>query len=144
MLDEYAWVTSPFGLGLSSAVWWNSTPRELAAHRKAVEQSRGFFTSIMASIQSALHNGPMTRKDGRIWEPEMFMPGYVSPDPDVPGWKMDRDRMLAQRRRATQGDPKPDNQAAVVMIDHRMKRAQEAKERGESKDVIDRIMQGRL
>ena len=67
MLEEYAWVTSPHGLGLSSAAWWNSTPRELDAQRKAVQHSRGFVMSIMASIQSALHNGPMTRKDGKIW-----------------------------------------------------------------------------
>ena len=53
--------------------------------------------------------------------------------------------MLAERNRATNGNrPSPEHQAAVVMIDHRMTRAAEARARGESRDVIDRSLTGVL
>lgn len=99
--------------------------------------------SIAAGLQASLHNGPMTRKDGKVWEADMFLPGYQSPDAE-PQWKRDRDRMLSERHRAMMGNPmaKPENQKAVVMIDDRMKRAKAARERGEPKEVIQRILTG--
>ena len=143
MLEEYAWVTSPYGLGLMPEVYWRSTPRELAAYRAATEHARGFFAGLLASIQAALHNGPMTRKDGKLWEPEMFMPGYVPPGASEPAWKRDRDRMLAERARAVNPMSKPENQQNLVVINERQERARAAQERGESRETIELIMTGR-
>jgi hypothetical protein len=98
---------------------------------------------MLAGIMAALHNGPMTRHDKRVFVPDMFMPGYEEPKPD-PAMaalkaKIDFEIVRARSRKAS-----APNLEAQAQIAHRMKRAQEATENGATTDQVNAIMRGVL
>jgi len=133
------------GLGLTGAEFWAMTPRELAAHSGVMERARDFMLAIHASLQATLHNAHFRhKKEDPVFTRDMFMPGYEQPKTSEPAWKRERAAMVAHMQRAKVGNPlnTDEGRAAVTMIDHRMKRAQDAKDRGEAREVIDRIMRG--
>jgi len=141
----YAFATNrTHGLGLEPFEFWAATPRELAAHVKILDRAQQFSQSLYAGLQSTLHNAAWATKE-RQFTPQMFMPGYTehTEQENVPQWKRERDRVL-QTIRGTRArpEPTPENHALVIQLDDRARRAKDAKERGESREVIDRIMTG--
>lgn len=127
------------------------TPRELAAHTQVAESSRNLTLDMFAHIQAALHNGPLTRDDKKLWTPAMFRPGAVvleehAPAPRKTSLQLAKEAAArmeeAQKRR--EGNSEPDNSGAQVIqfYEERSRRALEAQAAGYSREVIDRIMQG--
>lgn len=122
------------------------TPRELAAHTKTAESHREFALDLYANIQAALHNGPLTREDKKPWTPAMFRPGVKQPEEvsGEPAWK----RSLARAKEAAERMGKPqqaspeDAAQTVNYFEERSRRARAATERGEPREVIERIMSG--
>ena len=125
------------GLGMTPEEFWNSTPREFAAHTALLDRT----DRRLAEVLSALHNGPLVRKDERQWTSDMFMPGYEPPKPTKAASTLQY-RVL---KGALRGKKKtPEETEMQRQISHRMKRAQEAAQAGQSGEVITRIMQGLL
>ena len=143
MLDLFAFATDRVaGLGMTAREFWGATWAELAARRRAFDLN--FHQRFYAGLQATIHNAAWGSKE-RSFSSEMFMPGYRDPKEaeEVPQWKRERDRVL-QTIRGTRArpEPTPENHALVVQLDDRARRARDAKERVESREVIDRIMQG--
>ena len=85
----------------------------------------------------------MTRKDEKVWRPEMFMAAYEESKPDdrLAKIKGELDLRLMQARARK---PTPEDMAAQTEIAHRMIRAREAAANGATGDQINAIMCGRL
>ena len=75
----WAFGTSPYGLGLSSAALWSLTPREFEALREIWSSARRHLDMRFAELQSTLHNAWFKRDDGPFGAEE-FMPSFKPPD----------------------------------------------------------------
>jgi hypothetical protein len=115
------------------------TPRELGAHAGLLKRD----DERLASILSALHNGPMTRKDEQVWIPDMFLPGYV-PEPPKPELLKIKGALDMALLKARQRRPTPEDFEAQKQIALRMQRAREASTAGASNEQITNIMRGIL
>lgn len=126
------------GLGMTPEEFWNSTPREFAAHRALLEDG----DRKLAKVLCALHNGPLMRKDEQKWVEEMFMPGYEAPKPTKESSTIQY-RVL--KGALDRGKKKtPEEVEMQRQIAHRLMRAREAAQAGKSGEVVTRIMQGLL
>lgn len=150
-MELFAFATNRVhGLGMTVARFWGATWLELSAHRRVLDNSLDFHRIQHADVMAALYNGPLVRTDKQPWTSQMFLPGYAraksQPDSSgAPSWKRERDAMMANITKAKQPDPvnTEEGRANVVMIDHRMRRAKEAREQGQSREVIEGILTGR-
>ena len=128
------------GLGLTSDEFWNSTPRELAAHGRVFE--RGPWMQLNAAVMAALHNGPATRRDGKPWTADMFLPGYR---PDVKkdeSWKVFKRGVMAYERKVTPEERETMTRQADE-FKARQARAVALKASGASREQIVACMEGR-
>jgi hypothetical protein len=124
------------------------TPREFEAHINVADAEREVTLEMYANLQAALHNGPLTREDKTLWRADMFRRRKQSESkpatPQEPAWKRERDAMLGNMRRLKIVDPRatPENVQNADMLSDRERRARAANERGESREVIERILTG--
>lgn len=96
--------------------------------------------SLVAGLQAALHNGPLIRKDGQLWEPEMLMPDYVPQVKEDVSWKA-----YIEMRKAPTGeaDLSPaDQEAGQHVYAGRRDRVAREKEEGASRERLMAIMNG--
>lgn len=130
--------------------FWDSTPREFKAHMEVAEVEREIRLDIYANIQASLHNGPLVREDRKPWTREMFRVGAKPEAPakhsEQPAWQESLRLAREAARRMTPPVPDPQHKATaeqtVNYYNERAIRARAAVERGESRDVVDRIMRG--
>ena len=73
-IEREAFATSPMGLGLSRAEFWDSNHRELAARRKVWNDRRDVELGMFAQLRADIHNSSemLQRKDKRRWEAADF------------------------------------------------------------------------
>ena len=136
-----AFAESPYGLGIGAEEFWRSTPRELAAKRKAFDQAREFFQSLHASIQATLHNARwLTEKGQKPFTPQMFMPGYKDEREAKPDWRKDLEAFKSQ----LPAKADPGMLQVSREIEGRMKKAAAARAQGATSEQLRNIMNGVL
>lgn len=127
------------------------TPRELAAHTQVAENSRNSTLDMLAHLQAALANGPLTRDDKKLWIPAMFRPGTAAREEHKPAPRKTSLQLAqeaaarmeaAQKRREGKSEPDVSGAQVIQFYEERSKRARQAQAAGYSREVIDRIMQG--
>jgi hypothetical protein len=126
-------------MGLSNEAFWSSTYRELAAHRAVMERSQDFWRNMEARILAALHNGPMTRKDGKLWGAEMFLPGYR---PDVQPFEDQKAIFQKMRQRKPSAETTAAHAETTSIYQQRVRDAQAARAAGKSDAEVRAIMEG--
>ena len=108
---------------------------------------RDLLLSVHAGLQATLHNAHF-RTDPKqpVYTPAMFLDGYRPEGKAKPGPDWKRDLEEVKRGMSLLQPAKPEVVEAarqnVVMFGDRTKRAKDAIARGESREVIDRIMRG--
>lgn len=130
------------GLGLSAQEFWTASWREIHARRRVYDRAQDRELRIIAGIQAALHNGPLTRRDKKLWTGEMFMPDWRE-EPSKPAWQSqieDMRRMAERSRKRTPEEMAAGAEAARIWTE-RMERAQTARRAGASDEEIRRIME---
>jgi hypothetical protein len=137
----YTHAISVNGLGIEPSDFWAMTPRELEAHSKVADQQRELISGFYAGLQATLHNAHFKWPDKKGYTPKMFLGGQEKPT--EPQWKRD----LAESRSALMlvKRPDPNSEEARNAMDYsidRTRRAIEAKQRGEPREVIEKIMTG--
>jgi hypothetical protein len=122
------------GLGMTTEEFWNSTPRELAAHEALLRRD----DRMLADVLAALHNGPLIRKDEQHWTSDMFMPGYAAPLKSAES----QTAHLYALKGALERKPITPEQAAMQReINYRMTRARQP---GLTAEQVNAIMRGVL
>lgn len=119
------------------------TPRELEAHSRVAVERRDFAASLYAGIQSTLHNAHFKSPGKKGFTPAMFLSTSKSEVSDIPQWKRDLEHSRSALMLAKRHDPNsPEAKQTVSQSQDRAARAKAAKERGEPREVIERIMTG--
>ena len=129
------------GLGMTPEEFWNGTPREFDARAALLKRE----DRMLAGILSALHNGPLVRKDERMWQVDEFMPGYEPPKPSTQikeagslQYQALKGGFSANQKRTAA------DQDAQRQIAFRMQRAREAQAAGATGEQLSAIMRGVL
>ena len=100
---------------------------------------------MFANVLTALHNGPLLRKDERMWTAEEFMPGYEVPKtatPPAEAGSLQYQALkagLSANKKLTAADQ--ETQRAIAF---RMQRAREAQASGATGEQLSAIMRGVL
>lgn len=132
------------GLGLTPVEFWAASWLELEARRRVYDRALDRELRIVAGIQAALHNGPLTRRDKKLWSGEMFMPDWREElSPDVPAWQsqINEIRRMAERNRKRTPEEIAVAAEAAHIWTERMERAQNARREGATDEEIRRIME---
>jgi hypothetical protein len=101
-----------------------------------------FNITLNAGLQATLHNGPMTRKDGKPFTAEMFMPGYAPPKQS---WQAQKE-ILGGIATVVAGKVTPQQLAHLGegknIFEERAARAMKLREQGASPEKIRAVMDG--
>lgn len=112
------------------------------------ERERQYQQSVYAELHATLRNTALglafKAPDGKHWTRDMFMPGYSSvSDPDEYDWRTERTKMNLIGKRDPQKRREDALAEAAIQAStkDRFRQAEEAKQRGASREEIRLIME---